>query len=283
MNLQESRLVFFSERIGFMQGRLSELIDDKIQAFPEETWANEFALANENGFRLMEWTIDAHNLHKNPLFLIDGRDKINNLIKKCKVRVNSITADCFMQDPPWKRCDEKNTKVLYADLVNYCSEVGINIIVLPLVDNSSLKNSDDEQRLIEFLRPLEQILIESGIKIAFESDYAPKKMKRFIGKFPENIYGVNYDIGNSAALGHDSGEEFEMYGLRIFNIHIKDRLLNGPTVPLGSGNANFKKVLDGIKQLNYEGNFIMQTARANYGQHCKVMRKYFEWMQSSYF
>ena len=38
----------FKSRIGFMQGRLSPMVNGKIQAFPYETWKNEFAIAKLN-------------------------------------------------------------------------------------------------------------------------------------------------------------------------------------------------------------------------------------------
>ena len=52
---------------------------------------------------------------------------------------------------------------------------------------------------------------------------------------------VNYDIGNSAALGYDPIEELDSYGDKISDIHIKDRTLNGGPVVLGEGDADFEK------------------------------------------
>ena len=45
-------------QIGFMQGRLSPLVDNQIQAFPFNHWDQEFALAKEIGLGCMEWTLD---------------------------------------------------------------------------------------------------------------------------------------------------------------------------------------------------------------------------------
>ena len=66
----------------------------------------------------------------------------------------------------------------------------------------------------------------------------------FILNYPSEYYGINYDIGNSACLGYDPEEEINNYGDRIYNVHIKDRLLHGSTVPLGSGNADIKSIED---------------------------------------
>jgi hexulose-6-phosphate isomerase len=38
-----------NSRIGFMQGRLSPMIDGRIQSFPWDYWENEFSLAKEIG------------------------------------------------------------------------------------------------------------------------------------------------------------------------------------------------------------------------------------------
>ena len=75
--------------------------------------------------------------------------------------------------------------------------------------------------------------------IIFESDYPPSELKRFIGKLPQELFGINYDIGNSASLGYNHQEELKAYGKNIYNIHVKDRVLYGETVPLGEGHANF--------------------------------------------
>ena len=44
--------------IGFMQGRFSPLVNGKIQAFPWDSWSEEFFVANENDFNIIEWTLD---------------------------------------------------------------------------------------------------------------------------------------------------------------------------------------------------------------------------------
>ena len=47
-----------TSRIGFMQGRLSPQVGDRIQAFPRDHWREEFPIAERLGFPLMEWTLD---------------------------------------------------------------------------------------------------------------------------------------------------------------------------------------------------------------------------------
>ena len=72
---------------------------------------------------------------------------------------------------------------------------------------------------------------------------------------------VNYDMGNSASLGFDPGKEIELLGEFIVNVHIKDRVKNGGTVPLGMGDTDFKTVFSGLRKINYDGDLIFQSAR----------------------
>ena len=62
--------------IGFMQGRLSDVIDGVIQEFPRDSWEDEFQIADEIDIHTMEWTLDQKDLHRNPLLTEDGRKKI---------------------------------------------------------------------------------------------------------------------------------------------------------------------------------------------------------------
>ena len=65
-------------------------------------------------------------------------------------------------------------------------------------------------------------------------------------------------------MGFDPSDEINLYGKRIKNVHIKDRKLNGSTVPLGEGNADFESIFFNLKD-EYSGNFILQTARDKNG------------------
>ena len=69
-------------RYGIMQGRLSPLVGNKIQAFPKNHWQKEFFEIKKNGLKIIEWTLDYRNLNKNPLITTSGKKKIKYLSKK---------------------------------------------------------------------------------------------------------------------------------------------------------------------------------------------------------
>jgi hexulose-6-phosphate isomerase len=127
---------------------------------------------------------------------------------------------------------------------------------------------------VDFLRGEAASLSEHRLKIAFECDFAPADLGRFIDLLDPALFGVNYDIGNSASLGFDPDAELAAYGRRVLNVHIKDRVLNGTTVPLGAGNADFDAVFTALGRLHYAGNYILQTARATDGNHAAALIRY---------
>jgi len=263
-------------RLGFMQGRLSPLVDGKIQAFPWDSWQQEFPAAQGLGLGLMEWTLDQDRLDQNPLLTPQGQQDIRRLCHAHQLTIPSLTGDCFMQAPFWK-AHGQDRAALEADFIaiaRACAEVGIQMIVVPLVDNGRLENEQQEEALLAFMLTQADLFRALGLRIIFESDFAPGDLARFIGRLPADAFGVNYDIGNSAALGYKPLEEFAAYGPRIVNVHVKDRGLGGTTVPLGTGNADFPLVFRLLREAAYTGYLIMQTARASDDDHAGALRHY---------
>ena len=267
----------FPSRLGFMQGRLSPLVDGKIQAFPAEHWREEFRDAIDIGLHTMEWTLDQDRLYDNPLMNDGGRDEIRRLSASTGLEVVSVTGDCFMQFPFWKAaCSEERNSLIddFANVIEACGDLGIDRLVVPIVDNGALENAVQERLLIDVMLDFIDELRRKSVSIAFECDHAPDDAARFIALLPNDLFGINYDIGNSAALGFDCVKELGSYGSRIINVHVKDRVLGGTTVPLGSGNANIPLVISLLSEMKYEGRYILQTARAANDNHKDVLSQY---------
>jgi L-ribulose-5-phosphate 3-epimerase len=263
-------------RIGFMQGRFSPLVDGRIQAFPWGCWQAEFALAQNNGFGLMEWTLDQDRLYENPLLTPVGQAEISELRQAHGLTIGSLTGDCFMQSPFWKATGATGEQLQrdFRAVARACSVVGISMMVLPLVDNGSLSSRAQEDQLIAVLESHVGLLRELRVKVVFESDYPPAELERFIDRLEPALFGVNYDVGNSAGLGMRPAEEIAAYGQRIVNVHVKDRVLGGTTVPLGNGSADFETVFAALAKVGYRGNYVLQTARAKDGDHAGALCRY---------
>ena len=171
------------KNIGFMQGRLSPIIDNKIQAFPQDYWLDEFPLAKKLNLSCIEWTLDYPNLEKNPLLLDEFKSDIIHISKKNEIKIPSITLDCCMQRPFWK----KQNLSLYGDLIFHlkkiissASSIGARILVIPLVDNGSIENKFEFDLLKDTISSLYEFLESNKVKIAFESDFSPVNLSDFI-------------------------------------------------------------------------------------------------------
>jgi L-ribulose-5-phosphate 3-epimerase len=262
-----------------MQGRLSPIVDGQIQSFPWQFWKDEFPLSEKYGFGMLEWTLDQERLYENPLLTSEGQKEIKFLCNRHGIKIPSLTGDCFMQAPFWKATVGQQQKILESDFIavlNACNAVGIKYIVVPLVDGGRLESKEEEDKLIRFMHSKRNILASCQLEIIFESDFGPEELARFISRLDPALFGINYDIGNSAALGYKPKEEFSAYGKYIRNVHVKDRLLGGTTVPLGTGSADFEGVFKELGRIKYQGNFILQTARAVDHDHASTLVRYRE-------
>ena len=274
----------FSLNLGFMQGRLSPIYDGRIQSFPWKHWQEEFFFASQIDLHLMEWTLDQDDLYSNPLLTEEGQNEIIRLSKKYNLKIPSLTGDCFMQEPFWKAQGEKRKKLEndFINIIKASSKIGIKFIIMPLVDNGAIEDEIQNDILITFLESLAPFFQDLEVKILFESDFGPEQLKKFILQFNNTDFGINYDIGNSASIGHNPIEEFAAYGSRILNVHIKDRVYLGSTVPLTQGDANFVLIFKLLNQIYYNGNCIFQTARAKDGNHIGIMQTYIHQIESIY-
>ncbi len=270
-----------------MQGRLCEPVDGKIQAFPWNDWESEFSAASIIDMHLLEWTLDQDRLYENPLMMPEGRKAISGLCRQHDIFIPSLTGDCFMQQPFWKATGtaRQHLQSDFLAIAEACSLVGIRMMVVPLVDNGRLETSEQQNILVNFLLENQKLFASYNVQIIFESDFEPDKLSHLMGHLPDNQFGINYDIGNSAAKCFDPVLEFIEYGSRIANVHVKDRTCNGPTVKLQTGEANFEMVFSELSKQNYKGNFILQTARAIEGNHSEVLVEYrdltLNWMEKA--
>lgn len=277
----------FKTQIGIMQGRLTETKGRGIQFFPFENWENEFKVGKGVGIKEIEFIFDYNDYKNNPLW--DNVDKIRSIINQTGIEVNAVCFDYFMRRPFYKFEGQEKDSILkenrniFKTILSNMEKLGIRLIEIPLVDNSSLKT---EKEALEFRNFLLQIVQETTDEIRFglETDLPPHEFQQYIDSFGNSRIGANYDSGNSSGLGYDPYEEIIVLGKRIFNIHIKDRVYQGTTVQLGTGNAEFGKFFKALSEIDYSGNFILQAARGEEGKEAenikdqiKFLKGYMEW------
>ncbi len=248
---------------GIMQGRLLPKFKSLYQSHPIGTWEQEFSIAKNLNIQNIEFILDAYLYAHNPLLTNDGIEKIKSLVKSSGTQVKSICADIFMEWPIQNIVAHEFNHYgnIIETLITNLNRLKGQDIVIPFVDKSSIKNEQDQLKVIGFLDEFEEICNKKQINLSLETDLRPKEFLKFISSFKNKYIKVNYDSGNSAALGYLFKEEIELYGEKISNIHIKDRLLHGGPVMLGKGNAELFEVKEFIEKSGYNGIVTYQAYR----------------------
>lgn len=265
-----------------MQGRLLPKYQGRYQAHPAGYWQEEFVKAAALGLGCIEFILDYNNAEANPLIHPDGTDEILHVMKETGVKVNTICADYFMEAPLHHSDAESvsNSQAILHRLLNSGKALGLTDIVIPCVDQSSIRDQAAQDRFVQGLQPLVDEAEAVGINLSLETDLAPQPFAELLARFDSARVTVNYDTGNSAALGFDPVEELACYGERISDIHIKDRVLGGGSVVLGAGDTQFDRFFSALRPLNYSGPFIMQAYRDDEG--VAVFKQQLAWMRERY-
>lgn len=257
--------------IGIMQGRLTEPKGRGIQFFPFDNWENEFYSARDCGLDEIEFIFDYDNYEKNPLWSDSGIQSVRYLMKNTSIEINVVCFDYFMRRPFYKAPKDEeelirneNTMIMKG-VLSAMDKLGICLIEIPLVDDSALKSFEEK---VKFKAWMQEIIKEApeDIRFGLETDLPPQEFRDYILSFEEPRLGANYDSGNSSGIGYNLYEEVTTLQDLIFNIHIKDRVYHGTTVQLGTGSADFERLFQGLQEIGYEGNFILQAARGDDGK-----------------
>jgi L-ribulose-5-phosphate 3-epimerase len=258
---------------GVMQGRLSAQTDYGYQAFPWETWETEFSLAAARGLEHIEWVLDSWKVHENPL--LTNPRAIESRVEESGVKVLSVCAD-YLMDRPLDVTDPESWSVFHR-LVETMQELDARWLVIPCVDQSSLRNPEARARFLAASTSIESLISGTNIEVTLESDLGPSDFADLLVHLEGSIFGVNYDIGNSSSLGYNLDEEFSAYGDRVSLIHIKDRILGAGSVFLGQGDADIFGVLGHLDTMNFTGPVTMQAFRDVQG--INVLDQQLAWME----
>ena len=272
--------------IGIMQGRLSPPEEGRFQSFPKSSWRDEFARAISAGLDYIEWIYDDFGGGENPLDTPHGLSELRELKAKWHIETPALCADWLM-DYPLIRCTQEECQSrtqFLIQLIHLSKEIGARRVVLPFVDDSSIRTANEWATVITVLKRILPIAEENGLELHIEADFPPLEFARFLAYMPNRCIKVNYDSGNSSGLGYIAREEFAAYGDRIGSIHIKDRLRcadgSFKTMPLGEGSANFPELFQSIRKIGYSGGLTLQVARGQSGDEVNWIRRQVNYLQN---
>lgn len=243
-------------KYGVVQGRLLPQVGDFIQNFPDD-WREEFRIAKRVGASHIEWIDGAPNMISSNV-IIQGAD-----IDDLEVPISGICLDWLMLTRHVMN-HKISENFMFKLMIKRAQEKGINRLVLPFLESSSLAvvRELDPKVFMSVIENFDVLLQEfPDVIFSIETDLDIDGMQEFIcGLTDGKNFGVTFDIGNLTKLGYDLERHVGFYGDFIDSVHIKDCMVGGPSVPLGTGETplNIMKRLIKLSSIEY---FTFQTAR----------------------
>jgi L-ribulose-5-phosphate 3-epimerase len=270
--------------IGIMQGRLSPPVSFRLQAFPTGAWQEEFARARLCGLDTIEWLFEAddgrgHSYLENPLWSNAGRAEICRKVDETGIQVKTCCADYFLPHPFFRvtQAERLESIAVLNQLIANAALVGVQSILLPVLEISEMRTADEKALLLESLKGPLDLAAQMNICLGLETELPPEQYLALVEDAHHSALGVYYDTGNNAAQGHDIAADARKLGARLVGIHVKDRKRGGSSVLLGQGDADFHGFFAVVKEAGYRGPIILQTAfGANYLEIASRHRHYVE-------
>lgn len=247
-------------RIGVMQGRLSPRPAHRLQAFPHQTWPEEFALAKRVGYSYLEWIYEAERAPENPIVSSAGRAAIRACAAESALPVGSVCADYFMihRLAGGSAQSRKEHAKALCELVHWSSELGATRILLPLLETSAVGSPELVQEVTESIQSVTSTLDACDVVLGLEMEIPGPEYARLIRGIGHPRVRAYYDTGNSTAQGFDIASDILPLLPLLEAVHLKDRALFGTSRPFGAGAANFAGFFQTLAQAGYSGDFLTQ-------------------------
>ena len=250
-----------NHKIGISQGRLIKPPNNELQWFPGSKWKDEFYIAKEIGINHIEFLAESHHNPLNPLWSKQGIEEINQFSKKNKIVKYSACLDYIISNKLNDGLLINQKHIDYTkNFINSCSELGLEIIILPFLGKNSL-NYENLNFIKKFLNYIVPYAYKKNILISIESLAGCELIIELLEEYREFSAGCVYDTGNRILLTKNQEEDIIKLSKFINHVHIKDKNNSNENVVLGQGNVNFKEIFSGLKKIKYKGLFTMETNR----------------------
>lgn len=265
-----------------VQGRTLPQIGEQLQYFPNN-WKEEFPLIRKLGFSGIEWIYDVFSENFNPIMNTSGRDEIFELSNQYNVNLENIVFDWFMTYPLLTNeglsINDKIKKL--KTLIHISSELKFKRIIFPILEKNNIATKSKQEKFIKIFR--EQVLDELNsynIEINLETSLTGNEELFVLEQLNHDKVKLCFDMGNSASYGYEPYETISKISPYLSSVHIKDRERNGGSVPLGTGNVEFKQVFQALKDTKFNGPISFQVFRNKNSDNVKVLQNAFTFINS---
>jgi len=232
------------------------------------------------GLKRVEFCINS--LHSDPDRWNERPEEIKLLVKLLGMEVNSIHVPL-----PAEIADSRTLKIreistnLTKESIDLAAFFGSSFIVQHVRVIERPEESGQNITLEDALPDLNELAFyaaRKNIKIAIEN--VPSKTKRMLGKtieevmnivdvLPQESVGICLDLTHCIACGYDPVRALKSIDSnRLISIHASDNFaeqLIDVHLPIGSGDIPWKRVIDILKDIGFQGSFVIEVAEQEDG------------------
>jgi L-ribulose-5-phosphate 3-epimerase len=230
-----------------MQGRLSPRPRDRLQIFPTG-WQREFETATQMGFEFLEWLLLATPAGDNPLQREQGRREIRQVVANTGLQVASVCAARFITDP----------LAGLPETIAAAAEIGARRVVVPLLEQAQIRSPKREEEAVACLEGCVDAAERAGITLLLELDVPGEACARILRRLDHPSVRVCYDSGNATALGLNAAVDVAPVLDRLGEVHVKDRLVAGASVTLGSGDTDFARFFEALRRGGFDRDVVLE-------------------------
>jgi L-ribulose-5-phosphate 3-epimerase len=135
-------------------------------------------------------------------------------------------------------------------------KLGVRVILLPFFGARAMETPAELDYVADVLRNFAPTAQKANVILGLENTNSARENLRILDRTRSEVVKVFYDTGNSFSRGHDIYREIPMLGkARICQFHFKDN----PSL-MGKGGIDFRKVLDLVSGIGYEGFADLETS-----------------------
>ena len=246
--------------MGF-SGEINASAKGELQWFPQEDWRLEFVNAGILGCSFIELLIERENNEFNPLWSCSGRQEIKDLCKENDLVPYSVCLDFIIDN---SLLGESATAAFQSvvDALAVASELGCKVLVLPLLEESSLTR-DNLSAMAETITAVGQLAANDNIHVCVETLLCADDLNTFLDTVGLNNVKAVFDTGNRVVDTPDLRSEIIKLGRNIGHFHVKDKDRLGNNVVLGSGLVDFGAVFSALSEIHYQGPLNFETNRGS--------------------
>ncbi len=187
-----------------------------------------------------------------------GIDDLKNLVESYGLVISAVCGDLggheFTAESDVEERIARTRKIMEVTRALGCSIVQTHIGKI-----AEDKNAQERKTMKYALEVLGEYGDKIGCFLATETGPEPPTlMREFLSTMKYETLKVNYDPANLIMKGYDPIEGVKILKDYIIHTHAKDGKRNNGEVPLGQGDVDFEKYLEALKNINYDGFFVIE-------------------------